>query len=103
QDFADGGLLMERFAGFVEQPHVLDRDRRLIGEGLEEPYLFVGERPDLLSAEHDCAEAMSLAQQRNREHGAGTACLLELSANGIFIAGMKVVDVHSDAIEHRPA
>ena len=28
------GLLLERFLGFVEEPHVLDRDYGLVGEGL---------------------------------------------------------------------
>ena len=32
---------------FVEQPHVLDCNRCLIGEGLDQLDLFVGERPHL--------------------------------------------------------
>ena len=32
------------FLDFFEQPDVLDRDDRLIGEGLEELDLFLGER-----------------------------------------------------------
>ena len=31
--------------GLVEQPHVLDRDHGLVGEGLEQLQLLVGERP----------------------------------------------------------
>ena len=34
----------------LEQPHVLDGDHRLVGEGLEQPDLPVGERLDLASA-----------------------------------------------------
>ena len=30
---------------FVEQPHVLDRDHRLVGEGRDQLDLLVGERP----------------------------------------------------------
>ena len=32
---------------FVEQPHVLDRDHRLVGEGGDQLDLLVGERPHL--------------------------------------------------------
>src|SRR5262245_66164872 len=32
QDFTRRSLLFQRFLQFVEQPHVLDRDYRLIGE-----------------------------------------------------------------------
>ena len=35
---------------FVEQPHVLDCDHGLIGEGGHELDLLVGERPCLLAA-----------------------------------------------------
>ena len=49
-----GGLLLQRFAQLVgallhrvEQPHVLDGDHRLVGEGLDQRDLLVGERPDL--------------------------------------------------------
>ena len=36
QDLGGRGLLLERFLGLVEQPHVLDRDHRLVGEGLQQ-------------------------------------------------------------------
>ena len=36
----------------VEQPHVLDRDHRLVGEGGDQLDLLVGERPDLSRAHH---------------------------------------------------
>ena len=34
----------------VEQPHVLDRDHRLVGEGRDQFDLLVGERPHLRCA-----------------------------------------------------
>ena len=49
------GLALERFFCLVEQAHVLDRDRRLIGEGLEERDLLLGERTNLDAAQYDCA------------------------------------------------
>ena len=38
---------------FLEQPHVLDGDHRLVGEGFEQRDLLVGERTDLRAANHD--------------------------------------------------
>ena len=35
QDFTRRSLLLQRFLEFLEQPHVLDRDHRLVGEGFE--------------------------------------------------------------------
>ena len=43
-------LPLERLLGLVEQAHVLDRDHRLVGEGLEQRDLLVGERPHLAGA-----------------------------------------------------
>ena len=39
EDFARGPLLVERFLGLVEQADVLERDRRLIAEGLQQVQL----------------------------------------------------------------
>ena len=36
QDFRSRGLPLQRLPGLVEQPRVLDRDDRLVGEGLDE-------------------------------------------------------------------
>ena len=36
QDLGRRGLLLERLLGLVEQAHVLDRDHRLVGEGLQQ-------------------------------------------------------------------
>ena len=52
QDLRGRGLLLQRLAQvararlhLVEQPHVLDRDHRLVGEGGGQLDLLVGERP----------------------------------------------------------
>src|SRR5262249_35191075 len=52
QDIADRGLLLQRLRELararlhlVEQPHVLDRNHRLVGEGRCQFDLFVGKRP----------------------------------------------------------
>ena len=44
QDLGGGGLPLQRLLRLVEQPRVLDRDHRLVGEGLEQRDLLVGER-----------------------------------------------------------
>ena len=40
---------------FLEQPHVLDGDDRLVGEGLEQRDLLFGERTNLVTPNHDAA------------------------------------------------
>ena len=45
QDLARRRLLLERLLGLVEQAHVLDRDHRLVGEGLEQRDLLVRKWP----------------------------------------------------------
>ena len=43
QDFTRRSLLLQRFLEFLEQPDVLDRDHRLVGEGFKELDLRRGE------------------------------------------------------------
>ena len=72
------GLLLQRFrevAGLrlhlVEQPHVLDRDHGLVGEGLQQLDVMVGEGAGLLSRDHDQADRRSLAHQRREQRCCG--------------------------------
>ena len=51
QDVGGRGLPLQRLLRLVEQPHVLDGDHRLVGEGLQQLDLLLGERPDLLPRE----------------------------------------------------
>ena len=67
QDFADRRLLLERFLRLVEQAHVLDRDRRLVGEGLHQRDLLVGEGPRFRTPEDDRADRAVFAHQRHRQ------------------------------------
>ncbi len=53
----------------VEQPHVLDRDHRLVGKGGDQLDLPVGERPNLVTRQDDHADRAAFAQQRNAENG----------------------------------
>ena len=48
EHFARGALLLERLLRLVEQPHVLERDRRLVAERLQQSDLLFAERPHVL-------------------------------------------------------
>src|SRR6266567_488579 len=77
EHFDGGPLLVERFLGLVEQPRVLDRDHRLIGEGLEQRDVLFGKGPDIVAADDDSADALALPDHRSNEprlhaNGAGT-------------------------------
>ena len=43
QDLTRRGLLLQRLLEFLEQPHILDGDHRLVGEGFEKLDLRRGE------------------------------------------------------------
>ena len=55
QHFGGRGLPLERLLGLVEQPRVLDRDHRLVGEGLQQRDLLVGERLRRLPQDRRCS------------------------------------------------
>src|SRR5438128_10703640 len=54
---------------FVEQTYVLDRDRRLVRERLDEFDLAFVERPDVVSGEHNAADYSAFPQHRHAEDG----------------------------------
>ena len=56
-----------RACSSVKQAGVLDRDDRLIGEGLQQRDLLVGERPDLAADDHDGADELALAEHRDSQ------------------------------------
>ena len=56
------GLLFQCFAELasarllsLEQAHVFDCDHRLVGEGLEQLNVLIGERRDPVSGDYDCS------------------------------------------------
>ena len=79
QDLSRGRLLLERFGHLGmglreslvfllqlrEQAHVLDRDHRLIREGLKELDLARGKRTDHTASDRDSTERYSVAQHRH--------------------------------------
>ena len=52
---------------FLEQPHVLDGDDGLVGEGLQQSDLFVRERSDFGAANYDRPDRNTFTQQRRRQ------------------------------------
>ncbi len=48
---------------FLEQPHVLDGDHGLVGEGFKELDLLIGKRTNFRSADDDRTDGNTLAQQ----------------------------------------
>jgi hypothetical protein len=106
-----GGLLLQRFAQFagtllhfVEQPHVLDRNHGLVGEGFEQCDLLVREWPDLHPAYQDRADRTPFAQQWRRQRGAmAVASRVPAAFGKIVFLGGEVVDVNGPTLEHRAA
>src|SRR2546428_8270295 len=62
--------LLTLLLDLIEEAYVLDRDRRLISEGLDELYLTVGERPHVVAGEDHRADRVPFAKHRHAEHGA---------------------------------
>src|SRR5262249_425432 len=63
---------------FIEQPHVLNCDHRLVGESRNELNLFVGERPHLRARQSQNADGDTFAQHRHAQYGAKSAQCLGL-------------------------
>ena len=51
----------------AEQPRVLDGDHRLVGEGLEQRDVLVGEAADIVAANEDRADAFALPDHRRED------------------------------------
>src|SRR5215467_13060415 len=59
------GLLLQRLARLVNEPRVLHRNDRLIGEGLHKRDLLDGEGPNFLTVDGDCAKQSVVFAQRH--------------------------------------
>ena len=88
----------------VEEPHVLDGDDRLVGEGLEERDLPFGERADLVPQERDHTQRHILAKQwhRQRRAMASVLSLEHLAFRELVIwHGADVVNVDGASVDER--
>src|SRR5262249_29662789 len=88
-----GGLLLQRFTEIararlhlVEQPYVLDRNHRLVGEGLDQLDLFVGKWSHDRAVHDEHTNRSSLPQERHTEHCAKAALFLNFN-KGVFRIG----------------
>jgi len=105
---AGRGLVFERFfeiagAGlqFAEQPRILHRDDRLIGEGAHQFDLPLGERLDPIPPEIDRAEHLPLAHQRHPKGGTSPGPH-SLGHREVRVSA-DVGDLHNPAFEQHPA
>ncbi len=73
----------------VEQPHVLDRDHRLVGEGLEQRDLVVGEPAGLAAGHRDRPDRLVVTEQRHR-HPASVATDTSGGVRGFGQSGIGV-------------
>ena len=73
QDFTRRRLLLQRLLEFLEQPHVLDGDHRLIGKGFEQLDLRRGEGAHLDATCGQCSNEFPLLTKRNGQEGAPAA------------------------------
>ena len=73
QDFTRRSLLLQRFLEFLEQPHVLDGDHRLVGEGFKELDLRRGEGAHLGATCVQCSNEFPLLTKGNGQEGAPAA------------------------------
>ena len=94
------GLLLERLGqlrsprlDLVEQPHVLDRDHRLVGEGGDELDLLVGERLDDQARDQQDADRRALVSEAGTPSMVRYAAPLLGLARRIFGIGEHIRDV----------
>src|SRR5262249_16358044 len=98
------GLLLQRLAQLVEQARVLDRDRRLISEGLEQRDLLVGKRINFGTAKLNCSDRQPLAKQWNTGRRPVPQPFRERASFGIFLRLSLEVDyVDRTTLENCPA
>src|SRR6266508_2470508 len=92
------GKLARAGLHFVKQPHVLDRDHRLVGEGGNQLDLLVGKWPYGTTNQHVHANRDAFAQQRNAQNGARTKPPYGCS-HGKFRVGEHVRDMNRFAFK----
>ncbi len=91
-----------RASQFLEQPHVLDGDDRLVGEGGHQLDLLVGEGPHLRPADHEDAADRALPEHGNGEDRPDLGAALAFGPAVLGI-GHGVVDVDDASLEEGPA
>ena len=90
-------MLFQRLLLLGQQPRILDRDHRLIGEGADEVDLAAGEWLDPLTREQNDPDRLAFAQQRHSERSPLLAHHNRFDR--IFRIGGHVVLMHDAAFE----
>ena len=110
QDLGRGRLLLQRLGHLAvprlelrEQPHVLDRDHRLVGERLQQLDLLVGERLDLGPPDGDRADGVTLAEHRDGQERREPAARCVRPADRYSGSVSDVGDLTDRRVEDRPA
>src|SRR5262249_2711761 len=93
------GKLARSLLHLLEQPHILDRDYRLIGESLDQLDLLLSERVNLGTRQEHRADRVSVAQQRYAERGAKVPPSLRFDQSELRI-GQNVGDVNRPGFQH---
>src|SRR6185369_1955307 len=98
-------LAFERLPGLVEEPHVLDRDYGLVGEGLHETDLSRREGAHFIAQHRDHANRFALAQQGYVQHRTEPVPRLDVAYVGVFGFDQRneILDVDHAALERRAA
>src|ERR1700675_3682504 len=86
---------------FVEQPHVLDSDDRLVGECGDQRNLVVGEWSHDAAHQDHHADWNSFPQERHAEHGARTYLLVPFFGSE-FRINPYISDVDDSAFQRGP-
>ena len=85
KDLRHRRLLLQGLLGLVEQTHVFDRDRRLVGESLDQCDLLVGEKASFHSPKLDGSDRAVFSHQRHGERRVMSDALLQLAAHRKFV------------------
>ena len=108
QNLARGRLLLQSFGKiavallqFLEQPHVLDGDDRLIGEGFQQRDLFVRKRTDFRAANMNRPNRNTFAQQRRRQNGPTAILDMPSDVGKLRWRGEKIRDMHHLPVNNR--
>src|SRR5262249_41732922 len=84
----------------VEQPHVLDRDHRLVGEGGHQFDLLVAKGSDLRAEQRHYADGLAFAQQRDPKGGAKAGHFLTFEI--VFRISQDIVNLNGFAFKQDP-
>src|SRR5262245_61968926 len=82
-----------------EQPYVLDRDDGLVGEGLQQVDMPVGEAADFIPEDDDDTDRRDIAQHRHRQDASPAASEDKLARN--MGVSERVLELHDRSSEDR--